>query len=255
MAMVASFSGRALTPAPQLGDRLRRRSQRRSAYASAQHAAPNTGVRVCTNKTCRKQGAFQTFQYLRDLAPPDVAIDTCGCLGRCGSGPNILLEPAQLVVSHLNTPAHIARLLERQCTGAPAPVALKAVQLRTLANDAYERGRLRQAMELYTEAIALQSKPSLPALHSNRSALRLELGDKQGALVDAQACVENDPAWAKGHIRMADALEAVQDYTGAISALEKAELLDSDIGLSHTFRARLQELHSKAGSRSEKKVA
>ena len=39
-------------------------------------------IRVCTNKTCRKQGALQALEFFRSLSPPSATIETCGCLGK-----------------------------------------------------------------------------------------------------------------------------------------------------------------------------
>ncbi|KAJ6340494.1 hypothetical protein OIU77_008288 [Salix suchowensis] len=53
-------------------------------------AAEMREIRVCTNRTCRKQGSFQTLEVVTDLAPPDITVKSSGCLGRCGSGPNVV---------------------------------------------------------------------------------------------------------------------------------------------------------------------
>ena len=39
-------------------------------------------IRVCINKTCRKQGALQALDFFRSLSPPNATIETCGCLGK-----------------------------------------------------------------------------------------------------------------------------------------------------------------------------
>ena len=52
-------------------------------------------ISVCTNKACRKAGSQDTLQLLRSLAstvaaPVDTSlINSCGCLGSCGMGPNV----------------------------------------------------------------------------------------------------------------------------------------------------------------------
>jgi hypothetical protein len=52
-------------------------------------AAPTTTVRVCTDKDCLIDGANDTLQLARTLSPSSVKVETCGCLGPCGGGPNI----------------------------------------------------------------------------------------------------------------------------------------------------------------------
>ena len=46
-------------------------------------------VHLCTNKSCRKNGAADTRRYLKDLAEPTINIFTCGCIGNCNFGPNM----------------------------------------------------------------------------------------------------------------------------------------------------------------------
>ena len=41
----------------------------------------NAEVRVCTGKACRKDGSLQTLTFFRGMAPPEVDVETCGCLG------------------------------------------------------------------------------------------------------------------------------------------------------------------------------
>jgi NADH:ubiquinone oxidoreductase subunit E len=48
---------------------------------------------VCQHLTCRKQGAAQVLGAFRSIAPK--SSDGTGCLGRCGSGPNVLVVPSQ----------------------------------------------------------------------------------------------------------------------------------------------------------------
>eukprot|EP00520_Triparma_pacifica_P019383 CAMPEP_0118669506 /NCGR_PEP_ID=MMETSP0785-20121206/20942_1 /TAXON_ID=91992 /ORGANISM="Bolidomonas pacifica, Strain CCMP 1866" /LENGTH=141 /DNA_ID=CAMNT_0006564203 /DNA_START=69 /DNA_END=491 /DNA_ORIENTATION=- len=53
-------------------------------------AAPTTTtVRVCTDKDCLIDGANDTLQLARTLSPSSVNVETCGCLGPCGGGPNV----------------------------------------------------------------------------------------------------------------------------------------------------------------------
>ena len=78
-------------------------------------ARAHAEVRVCSNKTCRKQTSAQTLALMTDAAPLDIHVDSCGCLGNCGNGPNVLVlnrETAEeTVVNHVSTPAQAAKLL------------------------------------------------------------------------------------------------------------------------------------------------
>ena len=56
---------------------------------------------------------MQTLEILRDLSPPNVSVNSCGCLGRCGAGPNLAFLPQGIVIGHCSTPTAAARLLAR----------------------------------------------------------------------------------------------------------------------------------------------
>ena len=50
-------------------------------------------VLVCRNKTCSQQGSAKVLAALESGAPENVEVKRSGCLGQCGSGPMVLVEP------------------------------------------------------------------------------------------------------------------------------------------------------------------
>ncbi|MEA5514509.1 (2Fe-2S) ferredoxin domain-containing protein [Nodularia sp. UHCC 0506] len=50
-------------------------------------------VRVCQNRTCKKQGAAEVLAAFTALPVPDVTVMASGCLGQCGNGPMVLVLP------------------------------------------------------------------------------------------------------------------------------------------------------------------
>ncbi|MBD2596771.1 (2Fe-2S) ferredoxin domain-containing protein [Nostoc spongiaeforme FACHB-130] len=61
--------------------------------ASSQ-ASTHRCVRVCQNRTCKKQGAAKILQALANLpVPADVTVTASSCLGQCGNGPMVLVLP------------------------------------------------------------------------------------------------------------------------------------------------------------------
>ncbi|MDB9374946.1 (2Fe-2S) ferredoxin domain-containing protein [Nodularia sphaerocarpa] len=50
-------------------------------------------VRVCQNRTCKKQGAAQVLAAFTSFPVPDVTVTASGCLGQCGNGPMVLVLP------------------------------------------------------------------------------------------------------------------------------------------------------------------
>lgn len=53
-------------------------------------------VRVCQNKSCRKQGAAKVLKAFQMLAPDDVLIEPSQCLGQCGNGAMVLILPDKI---------------------------------------------------------------------------------------------------------------------------------------------------------------
>jgi (2Fe-2S) ferredoxin len=50
-------------------------------------------VRVCQNRTCKKQGAAKVLGAFTALPVPGVTVTASGCLGQCGNGPMVLVLP------------------------------------------------------------------------------------------------------------------------------------------------------------------
>lgn len=50
-------------------------------------------VRVCQNRTCRKQGAVKVLAAFEALALSGVTVTASSCLGQCGNGPMVLVLP------------------------------------------------------------------------------------------------------------------------------------------------------------------
>ena len=50
-------------------------------------------IRVCINKTCRKSGSLETLDFIRSLAPPNVTVESCSCIGKKTQHLLLLLLP------------------------------------------------------------------------------------------------------------------------------------------------------------------
>ncbi|KAL4537873.1 hypothetical protein Ndes2437B_g08968 [Nannochloris sp. 'desiccata'] len=186
-------------------------------------------IRICTNKTCTRQGSKQILQFAKDLALPGVEISGCGCLGSCGNGPNAAVIPSgdfrasPILLYHLSTPHDLAEALTTVCGAVIDSVVLKCTELRLAGNSAALNNDFPRAISLYTDALDLNPSYGCHLLLSNRSAARLASGDATGALVDATAAVECCPAeFSKAWIRQADALFALGKYQDALEAVGAA---------------------------------
>ena len=71
-------------------------------------------IRVCQNTTCRKQGAAKVLAAFEKLAPNEVKVEASGCLGHCGSGPNVLILPENEWCFHVQ-PKDVPGIVREYC--------------------------------------------------------------------------------------------------------------------------------------------
>jgi (2Fe-2S) ferredoxin len=62
-------------------------------FSTTPSSDPPKCVRVCQNRTCRKQGAKKVLTAFEALPVPGVIVTGSGCLGQCGNGPIVLVLP------------------------------------------------------------------------------------------------------------------------------------------------------------------
>ncbi|BAY13492.1 (2Fe-2S) ferredoxin domain-containing protein [Calothrix sp. NIES-2098] len=74
-------------------------------------------VRVCQNRTCKKQGAADVLAAFAALLVPDVMVTASGCLGQCGNGPMVLVLPEMVWYSGVQ-PNEVPLLVEQHLLGA-----------------------------------------------------------------------------------------------------------------------------------------
>ncbi|KAL4444073.1 hypothetical protein ABPG75_011810 [Micractinium tetrahymenae] len=214
-------------------------------------------LRVCTGKVCKRQGSPQVAKFAQDLHLPLVEVQTCGCLGECGNGPNVAVIPLDgtrpLVLRHVSTARRMADLLREVCAQEAVDEALlKATELRLAGNAAARDGQLARAAELYTQGLELQPSAGRHLLLSNRSGVRLEMGDAEGALDDANAAAACAPAsFTTAAIRQVEALLRLQHYRAAMECLLAACERHPAFAQTDDYRqtvADIQQALAKAGA-------
>lgn len=92
-------------------------------------------------------------------------------------------------------------------------------------DDAFRSGDFAEAVVQYTHALSVD--PTNHLILSNRSAAELKQGNKSKALQDARACIDANPTFAKGHSRLAAALQSLGRLEPAKSAYAKVLELDA----------------------------
>ncbi|KMT03771.1 hypothetical protein BVRB_8g189210 [Beta vulgaris subsp. vulgaris] len=124
-------------------------------------SSPNNSkieIRVCTNRTCSRQGSLQILETLMGVSPAHVSINSCGCLGRCGNGPNLVVLPLAAMISHCGTAARAAELVVDVC-GRGADNAdlvrrsLDALAFRKRAQIEFDNHNFSEAEALFSRAI------------------------------------------------------------------------------------------------------
>jgi (2Fe-2S) ferredoxin len=73
-------------------------------------------VRVCQNRTCKKQGALKVLEAFAALPIPDVTVTASSCLGQCGNGPMVLILPDTVWYSGVQ-PDEVSLLIENHLLG------------------------------------------------------------------------------------------------------------------------------------------
>lgn len=113
-------------------------------------------IRVCTDRACRKQGSLDTLQVLSGIGPPFVAVNSCGCLGHCGAGPNAVVLPGAVYVKHCGTATRAAEIMAFVCLGrddveGESRKSLEALALRKRAEDEMGNGNFSEAHSLLSQ--------------------------------------------------------------------------------------------------------
>lgn len=87
------------------------------------------------------------------------------------------------------------------------------LQLRLQGNAEARGGDLKAAEAAYSKALDLDTTTGKHLLHANRSGVRLNLGNAEGALEDAQAAVKLAPqGFTTAHIRLVSHLFTLMLY-------------------------------------------
>jgi stress-induced-phosphoprotein 1 len=103
-------------------------------------------------------------------------------------------------------------------------MASQVEELKTKANAAFSSGKNDEAINLYTQAIALDQNNHV--LYSNRSAAYAKANKYEEALKDADKCISIKPDFVKGYSRKGAALSFLKQYDDAIQVYEEGLKID-----------------------------
>lgn len=187
-------------------------------------------IRVCVNKACTRSGSRETLNFIT---------------GHCGSGPNLVVLPAEIFVSHCSTASHAAHLLAIQCGASDPENNLIALSLKEQGNKLFESGNIVRAEQLFSQAINLNPSGGQHFLYSNRSAVRLAMGDNVSSLADAKEASRITPNWHVAYLRQGDAYFALGEYEAAEHAYLSAVAIEPSLRRSKSFKVGLRKLEGK----------
>ena len=83
-----------------------------------QNNSSSRRVLVCQNRTCKKQGSGKVLAAFLAHPVSGVTVVGSGCLGQCGNGPMVLVEPEEVWYERVHkneVPAVVERHLLGQC--------------------------------------------------------------------------------------------------------------------------------------------
>ncbi len=73
-------------------------------------------VRVCQNRTCKKQGSVKVLAAFKANLVPEVTVTGSSCLGKCGKGPIVLILPEMVWYSKVH-PSEVNQVVEQHLLG------------------------------------------------------------------------------------------------------------------------------------------
>ncbi|KAK6925408.1 hypothetical protein RJ641_009734 [Dillenia turbinata] len=172
-----------------------------------------------TNEGMREQnmpeaGSVETLDVLCGLSPSNITVKSCGCLDRCGAGPNLVVLPDGVFIGHCSTAAKAAQVLKDFCglsASEEASNSLAALALRKRAKDEFRKGNFSDSELLLTQAIDLKPFGGIHILHKNR----LAMNNSTGAFEDAKEALQLAPQYTDAYICQGDAFMDMDHFDSA----------------------------------------
>ncbi|XP_034747562.1 sperm-associated antigen 1A [Etheostoma cragini] len=144
--------------------------------------------------------------------------------------PEIPAVPLSVQQQHRDKPisaevaqARAARAAQEEANRKDARFTL----LKREGNDLVKKGHFQEALEKYSECVAL--KPDECALYTNRAICLLKLNHFEEARQDCDSALQLEPGNKKAFYRRALAYKGLQDYLSASSDLQEVLQLDPNV--------------------------
>ncbi|KAJ3158331.1 hypothetical protein HK101_001358 [Irineochytrium annulatum] len=135
---------------------------------------------------------------------------------------------------------------QKKVTGQAESNKAKAESLKGLGNKLMSEKKYSEAIDKYTEAIALDSSNAV--YYANRAAAHSQAGDHAGAVEDAKLAVEVDPDYSKAYSRMGHAYFCLGNFQEAVDAYERGLRLDpGNASMKQSLTAARQKVSEAGG--------
>ncbi|XP_019957594.1 sperm-associated antigen 1A [Paralichthys olivaceus] len=144
--------------------------------------------------------------------------------------PQIPAVPLSVQQQHRQKPVSIELAQARAARAAQDEVRKKESQftlLKQKGNDLVKKGNFQEALEKYSECLAL--KPDECALYTNRAICFLKLNHFQEAKQDCDSALQLEPGNKKAFYRRALAHKGLQDYLSASTDLQEVLQMDPNV--------------------------
>ncbi|KAK2654830.1 hypothetical protein Ddye_014686 [Dipteronia dyeriana] len=211
-------------------------------------------IRVCTNRTCRRQGSIQTLHTLSGLAQPEVTVSSCGCLGRCGAGPNVVALPDGVIIGHCGTATRACQVMVELSGGRTGSVvdankSLEALALRKRAESEIEKRNFSKLKSCFLRSLARLAMGNYSgALEDVREALKLASNYTEVRLPILNVgdnCCTLDATLLQAYICQGDIFLAMDQYDAAEKSYAVCPEIDPSIRRSKSFKSRIVKLQEK----------
>ncbi|XP_078124146.1 sperm-associated antigen 1A isoform X1 [Sander vitreus] len=144
--------------------------------------------------------------------------------------PEIPAVPLSVQQQHRDKPISAEVAQARAARAAQEEVSRKDAHFTLLkreGNDLVKKGHFQEALEKYSECVAL--KPDECALYTNRAICLLKLNHFEAARQDCDSALQLEPGNKKAFYRRALAYKGLQDYLSASSDLQEVLQLDPNV--------------------------
>lgn len=83
---------------------------------SAKQTSTSKVVVVCRGRSCRKYDAAAVYQRFKQLLPPNIELIAVPCLGQCGNGAMVLVEPDRIWYFQVH-PDEVIKVVQQHLMG------------------------------------------------------------------------------------------------------------------------------------------